>query len=383
MRKFVHLTVCLLILMLVPGCWNSKDIQNMAYVTTLGIDYEDGKFKSYAQILNFSNVAKADNVEIGKSVPVWVGSGEGRTLTEALTTMYSTSQLRVFWGHLKSVILTEKMMNHGMVEIYEMLNRYREIRYNILLYGTKEPLKDILTQKSILNLSPLETIMDSPQQTYSQRSFILPVYAFKIIAQMDEPSGLAMIPSLELKSGIWFEDKNERPMFQINGAYFFQNKEYRGHLTEDDLKGTRWTQRQLQRSPINIPDANAGSPVASLIMVKPHLYIKPVIDNGQVRYVIRVSINAYIDELLKNNTSDTLEKMAGDVVKNEILMSYNKGLKQKADVFMLEEKLYRKYPKKWRELNRLKPFTLDEQSIKSIDVRVKIDSSGKYKQRVK
>ncbi|MGN7356360.1 Ger(x)C family spore germination protein [Paenibacillus sp. SAF-054] len=383
MRKFAHITLCLLILMLIPGCWNSKDIQNMAYVTALGIDYEDGKYKSYAQILNFTNVAKADNAEIGKPVPIWVGTGEGRTVTEALTTMYSTSQLRVFWGHLKSVIVTENTMQHGMVEIYEMLNRYREIRYNILLYGTKEPLKDILTQKSILNLSPLETIMNLPQQIYSQRSFILPVYAFKIIAQMDEPSGLAMIPSLEIDNGIWYEDKEERPMFRINGAYFFHNKEYRGLLSEDDLKGTRWIQRKLQRSPINIPDANAGRPVASLILVKPHLYIKPVIDNGQARYVIRVSINAYIDELIKNNSSDTLEKMAGVVVKNEILMSYKKGLKQHADVFMLEEKLYRKYPKKWRELHRLKPFTLDEQSIKSIDVRVKIDSSGKYKQRVK
>ncbi|MWV43173.1 Ger(x)C family spore germination protein [Paenibacillus sp. HJL G12] len=380
MRKIAHIFMCLVLLVLVPGCWNSKDIQNMAYVTALGIDYENGKFKSYAQVLNFTNVAKAENAELGKPVPVWVGIGEGRTVTESLTTMYSTSQLRVFWGHMKSVILTENTMQHGMDQIYEMLNRYREIRYNILMYGTKESLKKVLSQKSILNLSPLETIMDSPQQIYSQRSFILPVYVFKIIAQMDEPSGLAMIPSLEIEDNTWFEDQDSRPMFRINGAYFFQNKEYRGHLWEDDLKGTRWIQRQLQRSPINIP--YEGKPVASLIMVKPHLYIKPVMDKGKPRFMIRVSINAYVDELVKDTPHKTMEKMASVVVENEIKMSYKKGLDQKADVFMLDENLYRKNPKKWHELHRTKPFILDKDSIKSIDVRVTIDSSGKYKQRV-
>lgn len=381
MRKIGQIFICLVLLMLVPGCWNSKDIQNMAYVTTLGIDYEDGKYKSYAQILNFSNVAKTENVEIGKPVPIWVGTGEGRTVTESLSTMYSTSQLRVFWGHMKSVVLTERTMKHGMMEIYEMLNRYREIRYNILMYGTKEPLKDVMIQKSILNLSPLETIMDSPQQIYSQRSFILPVYGFKIIAQMNEPSGLAMIPSLEIEHESWSEDTEKRPMFQINGAYFFQNKEYRGHLTEDELKGTRWIQRQLERSPINIPDQ--GRPIASLVLVKPHLYIKPVIENNKVRYNIRVSINAYIDEMVKDTPQKTMEKMASIVVENEIKRSYKNGLQKKADVFLLDEKFYRKYPKKWHELHRARPFILEEDSIKSIDVRVKIDSSGKYKQRVK
>ncbi|GIP27036.1 spore germination protein KC [Paenibacillus sp. J23TS9] len=380
MRKIGQICICLVLLMLVPGCWNSKDIQNMAYVTTLGIDYEDGKFKSYAQILNFTNVAKTENAEVGKPVPIWVGTGEGRTVTESLTTMYSTSQLRVFWGHMKSVVLTESTMKHGMMEIYEMLNRYREIRYNILMYGTKEPLKDVLTQKSILNLSPLETVMDSPQQIYSQRSFILPVYGFKIIAQMNEPSGLAMIPSLEIESKSWFEDTEHRPMFQINGAYFFQNKEYRGHLTEDELKGTRWIQRQLERSPINIPDQ--GRPIASLILVKPHLYIKPVMEKNKVRYKIRVSINAYIDELIKDTPQKTMEKMASIAVENEIKRSYKSGLQKKADVFLLDEKFYRKYPKKWHELHRSRPFILEKDSIKSIDVRVKIDSSGKYKQRV-
>ncbi len=98
MRNAKKIALSLLILMLVSGCWNSKDIQNMAYVTALGVDYENGRFKSYAQMLNFTNIAKSDTGEVGKPVPIWVGVGEGKTLTESLTTMYATSQIRVFGG---------------------------------------------------------------------------------------------------------------------------------------------------------------------------------------------------------------------------------------------------------------------------------------------
>lgn len=380
MRKAKKIFLSLMILMLVSGCWNSKDIQNMAYVTALGIDYDGGFFKSYAQVLNFTNIAKSDTGEVGKPVPIWVGLGEGKTITESLTTMYATSQIRVFWGHMKAVVLSENAMKHGMKQVYDMLNRYREVRYNILMYGTKEPLNEILTQKSILNLSPLDTVMDLPYQIYSQRSFILPEYGFKITAHMNEPSGLGMIPSLALDRTSWQEDKEKRSMFRIDGAYFFQNKEFRGYLSEDDLKGTRWTQRQLVHSPINIPDT--GRPVATLMIQKPHLYVKPIIENGKPRFKIRVSVDAYIDELIKDTPHEKMETMAGEVIKNEIKMSYKKGLEKKADVFMLDEKLYRKHPKKWHAYHRAGPFILDGDSIKSIDIRVSIESSGKYKQRV-
>ncbi|MBE9913940.1 Ger(x)C family spore germination protein [Paenibacillus donghaensis] len=381
MRKMGQIGICLIVLLFIPGCWNSKDIQNLAYVTALGIDFEDGKYKSYVQILNFSNIAKNETSSLSKPIPIWLGTGEGRTLAESMMTLYSTSQLRVFWGHLKSVILSEKAMKHGMMEIYDMLNRYREVRYNILMYGTDRPIHEIMIQKSILNLSPLDTVMNTPFELYAERSFILPEYGFKIIAQINEPSGLAMIPCLTIDEDDWYEDKNKRPMFRINGAYFFQNKEFRGHLTEDELKGTRWVQRELVRSPINIPAS--GQPAATLVLEKPHLYIKPVLEKDKARFHLQVSVDAYIDELAKDIPHKKMEQMAGEVLKDEIRMSYNKGLQRKADVFMLDEKLYRKYPQKWHQLHRLKPFILDEDSLKSIKIRVSIESSGKYKERVK
>lgn len=142
------------LLLLSPGCSDSKPIQNMAYVTAIGLDYKDGHFITYAQVLNFLNVAKSESNEIGKNIPVWIGRGTGKTVTESLSSLSETSQIRMFWGHVKVVVVDEELLKSQAIvrQSYEAINRYREVRYNILLYSTKTPMVDIFKQKSIFNL---------------------------------------------------------------------------------------------------------------------------------------------------------------------------------------------------------------------------------------
>lgn len=126
-----------------------------------------------------------------------------------------------------------------MKEAYDTINRYREVRYNILFYGTKEPMRVIFSQKSNLNLAPIETLLESPMISNSQRSYIVPEYGYKIIARFNEPPGNTVLPSISIEKKSWTEDKKPRTMFRVNGAYLFGNHKFRGWLSEKDLEGYR------------------------------------------------------------------------------------------------------------------------------------------------
>lgn len=379
MRVIRVIGATLVMLLCTTGCWNSKDIQNLAYVTAIGLDYENGHYIAYTQILNFSNVAKNENVNLGKPVPIWIGKGEGKTITESFSSIYATSQLRLFWGHVKVIICSERMLKRGISEAYDMMNRYREIRYNTLLYGTKEKLTDLLAQKSLFNMSPLETVAYTPEQIYSQRSFILPVYGYKVMEKLNEPSQPVLLPSLALNKETWREDKTKKPMFQVDGAFYFKNGAVSGWLSEDDLRGARWLQKKLQRSPINIPDNN--KPSAALIMGQPKHRIKPVINNGKVQYNITLSMKGYVDEMGDDISEDKMEEEAAKVIQKEVRDTYNKGVAQKSDVLHLEDTLYRNHHKEWRTYVKDKPFALTEDTLGEIDVKVKVVHTGKYKGR--
>ncbi|UVI33013.1 Ger(x)C family spore germination protein [Paenibacillus spongiae] len=381
-RKGKLALMCAAFLFLLTACWNSKDIQSMAYVTAIGCDYENGKYITYAQVLNFSNVAKGESVEIGKNIPTWIGQGEGFTLTESFNSIYTTSQLRLFWGHVRALVVTERFLKKGehvIKEAYDMLNRYREIRYNILVYGTKEPIRDILSQKSNLNLSPLETIMDNPTQGYSQRSYILPTYSFKFKSLIDEPAGAVLLPSLSIDRKSWTEDKKKKSMFSINGAYLMSNNQVRGWLSEQDLSGYRWIEKDLMRSPINIPDNS--HPDAAIVLIKPKPKIEYVFRNGKTFYTIKLSIQAYVDELVRDLSKKDIEEQSAKVIEKQIRATYEKGLSIKADVLNLTEHLYRYNPKLWRNTRRGESFLLDKDSLERIEVTVHLLHSGKYKLR--
>ncbi|WP_256758042.1 Ger(x)C family spore germination protein [Cohnella sp. WQ 127256] len=372
----------LLILLILAGCWNSKDIQNLDYATAIGIDYdfEKGEYITHVQVLNFSNVGRSENVEVGKPVPIWIGKGQGQTIAESLSSIYATSQMRIFWGHVKSIVFTENLLKEKVEEAYNAVHRFGDVRYNILIYGTKEKLSDIFVQKSIFNLSPLDTIMFSPEQIYAQRSSIVPIPGFKFIAQLREPGEPAMLPSLTINDTVWKEDKKSKPLLQINGAFFFAGTKMAAWLSEEELAGSRWTQKALKRSLINIP--SEGKPSASLVLIKPHYKVKSGVESGKAWFDIHLKLDATLDELNENKSIRTIEEQAAEVVRKEIRSSFKKGLDKKVDVLRLEETLYRTHPKQWHELHRNQTFILKQESLRHINVKVHLINTGKYKGRI-
>lgn len=382
MKRIIKSYIVLTVLLVVSGCWDSKTIQNMAYVTALGLDYKDGHFNTYIQVLNFSNVAKSEKLEIGKNVPVWIGKGEGTTVIEALSSMYATSQIKVYGGHIKAIVLKEGILKNkfALRQAYDALNRYYEVRYNILLFTTKENFSEILTQKSLLNLAPLDTIMITPEETYTQRSSIQPQYGYKQIAELNEKGRTAILPTLSISKQEWKEDQKEKAMFKIDGAYAVYEHKMKGWFSEDDLKGVRWFNKKTKRVHVKIPDNK--KPAGTLVLTKPQHKIQPLIEQDKARFNLYVEADAAVEEMTENVSVKTMEAQAAQVVRTEILSTFRKGLSTQTDLLSLYGEIYRNDPKAWHRLNDGEHLLLKEDTINMIDVKVKILHTGKYKGRV-
>lgn len=367
------------VFLLESGCWDSKPIQNMVYVTAIGLDYDEDHYIVHAQSLNFSNVAKSENFEIGKNVPVWIGRGEGKTVSQALSSIYATSQVRVYWGHVRAIICSDRMLksNDSVRQAYDAINRYREVRYNILVYGTKEPMTKVLTQKSIFNFSPLESIMDTPEDSYSQRSFIPPQYGYKLIAEVSEPGRTAMLPSLSIVDDSWTEDQKKKSMFEVDGAYMINTQEVKGWFSGDDIKGTRWLYDKMKRAIINIP--GKGDPIAALVLKLPKHRVENYLENGELRFNITVEVQAYVDEMVQDASKKKMEQEAEAVVREEIKSTYLKGVAKQTDILNLLGVLYEKKYKIWKQLMDENGLVLKEETLNKIDVHVTLINTGTYK----
>ncbi|WP_336774981.1 Ger(x)C family spore germination protein [Paenibacillus sp. MMO-58] len=373
--------ICLFAVGFLSSCANSRDIQNMAYVTALGVDYENGEYKTYVQVLNFSNIARSENTALGKKVPIWIGKGHGETLALSLADTNETSQFPLFWGHLKAVVLSENLMRRGGKETYSTLNRHYEIRYNVLVFGTKEKMEDILTQKSIFNLSPLDTIMYTSVQNRSQSPYVIAHYGNRIIANMNEPGNSLYLPSISINKHTWLEDKAERGMFEMNGAYFFDKGRLVNWMSLEELKGLRWATENISKTTLQVPleDGHEGA----IQFEHPKMKVIPKLQsNGDVKFDLKVTAKGTVRDS-DNATIAVMEKKAEQAIQSEIQKTYKIGVAKHCDPFKLEETLYRQRPLVFHKLTKGGFFFLNERSLGAVQVTVKITSTGKYKEIVK
>ncbi|QHW29542.1 Ger(x)C family spore germination protein [Paenibacillus rhizovicinus] len=379
MRTLRMIGACSLIaaLLCLPGCGSARDIQNLAYVTAIGADYKNGKYVSYVQVLNFSNIAHSENAQLGTPVPIWIGVGDGQTFAGSLTDINTTSQLPLFWGHLKVVIVTENLLKHGVREICNTLSRYREVRYNTLVYGTKEKMMDILTQTSMFNLSPLDTIMFTGAQLSSQKAYLLPVNGNHTVANLNEPGSPGYIPSIALARNNWHEDKKSKSMFDLSGAYFFQQDRVKSWMSLKELKGIRWSKSKLAQTPLQVP---IGGTLNAVIMMKhPHMSIKPVVDKSGAYFDLAVKVSGIVYEQTREIAIRELENKAAAVIENEIRATFRNGLAKRSDPFQLEEALYRKHPAVFKRLSSGDPYFLEAKSLRNVNVSVFVTSTGRLK----
>ncbi|MFD0590116.1 Ger(x)C family spore germination protein [Paenibacillus sp. GCM10027627] len=363
--------------LLLGSCTHTPEIQDMAYATAIGVDFKKGKWIAYAQILNFTNIARTEQVALGKSVPVWVGKGEGDTLAMALTDISRTSQIKMFWGHVEAVVMTESVLKKGVKDVYATINRYREVRYNVLVYGTKRELPDILTQKSILNLSPLDATLFMDTHMGSTHSTVIPVAGNQVIAALNETGEPAYIPSIDIDSLDWTEDKKPKPMFKVSGKYFFRNKKMSGWMSERDLLGSRWAESKLERTPLEIK--RDEKPIAVLMFAHPKLFAQPVAAGDSVKFNIYVEAKAIVMDMVQKTSIKQMSDCAEDDIRKEIIATFRKALKAECDPFRLGEALYRWNPRLFKKEADGKPYFLTEDHLGKIEIEVVITTTGKYK----
>jgi len=381
MRPGMKISCCLLMLILLTGCWDEKIIQNMTYITAIGVDYADGKYICYAQVSNFSNIAKQESGTNGKLAPIWIARGVGTTLDDALTSLYHFSQMRIFWGHIKVLVLSENVIRKGLNPIFDLMNRYREIRYNMWVYGTKAPLDQIFIEPSINNLNPLVSILQNPEDIYKQSSFIPPLYWYRLIALTNDPVNVSALPSIAISKGNWKEGSKPRSLPMVNGAYYLNLDHLTGWLSFSDLRGARWLENQTARTHLTV--ASNDKPIADLILAKPRHSIKLIEKGTELHFEVTVKVRAFVDQLHENVSEDVIEAQAARIIEAEINDTYRKGAELGADTLKLELYVYRNHPHKWNEMNDKHKKILGEHALENVKVKVSIKHSGKFKLRVK
>ncbi len=147
--------------LLLPGCAGIKNIQDLNYIVAIGMDFDKEKnlYKVYLQGINFANVAKQEGAKSVEHIPNFIAEATGETLNIAVSKLYKKSEPPLFFGHVNTLLLSNRLVEHKFAEVIQEVGRNRSIRETIRIVTTNEDIREILNVTALYNYPSIFTVI--------------------------------------------------------------------------------------------------------------------------------------------------------------------------------------------------------------------------------
>lgn len=373
----------LLIILLLSGCWDIRNIENFNFVTALGIDYAGGEYVIYSQYIDLSKFAKQESGSsgLGHGNIMTIGKAKGKTLNQAMDELYRSSQQATSWSQVKTIIFSKNALKQGILTIHEQLMRNRDIRYNAWIFATEDPVDEMLMIKPVA-VSTYMTLMYLPERLHNQRSFVQYLNLQQTVRSTREPADTVIIPSIK-KVAVWKKDSvGKIDSVAINGGYALIKGKVEHWFSEDELRGLRWLNEKTVQTPLPVEDNNL--PVAMVMLRKPKIKLDIRERSGKQVININVGINGDVRELIEPVEFERLNQLVKDKVADEIRSTFRKCQDEKVDAYAFEQVFYRKHLRQWKNMKQEDSGPLiNRMELGDLKVDVSIRHSQMFKYKVK
>ena len=379
-RKWIisFLAGCLIL----SGCSGLKNIQDVTYVVAIGMDYDEEKkeYIAYLQSLNFANVAKVEGGKPIEPIPIFIASATGETLNLAVGNLYKKSEPPLFFGHVETFVLSQRIVRNHFKEVMVETGRNRSLRHTLRVMTTDENISEIFNIKALFNYPAIYTVLFRKEKNEVYQNEIKPMALMDFLRAYYEPMGVAKLPNVKIDSQTWKAD-GKYPIVFIDGYAIFQQQKFIKVLPFKDAVYTNWLLEK--KVSLNQRVDEEGKLVAAVKLATPKMKVKYKKGTTTPKFDIELTVPADLIEKIKDIPEQKLTKLVEEDIKRKLTSIYKNGVKNKTDILNVGEKWYRKHPKQYRELKKSNGFYLDKDSLSNLKVKVQIFhyNSYKYEQR--
>lgn len=336
-------------LMLLSGCWNYQEVENLNIVGGFAIDkgVQGHNFHLTYEVLDLSGGGGDQNTGMkGKLI-----ESEGDTIADAVKNASRSSDKALYFSDCKFVILSKEIASAGLTPILDWLNRDPQPRFTMQMFVSQEKTaedifkgagvgKEVVSFKISKIMEQTSSISRSPEVRLVDADNVL----------LGEGMDLAL-PSIRLNT------QTDKPQIEVYGTSVFNYDKYVGELddqqTQDYLFITNHVKNGVLLTGVK-PDDNQ----IALQIQQNATKIAPEI-NGADNIKMDVDIktktafdeeNTYHDYLLKYGI-DAFEQFAQKSVEKRVASTLESVQKDfGCDIFGFGRKVYEKDPNLWREI---------------------------------
>lgn len=343
--------IFILFILLLSGCSDYKELNNLAIVNTIGIDKKNNNYKLCIEVLNTDK-------ENGKNKIYY---STGKTINEAINKVNNKSPKIIYGGHLDKIIVSKDILNDKKIDLVDSFFRLTEVKDEFDFFVTKDnDACDIVKSLSKLPNNSSSRLQKNSKENRSTSSYTnIDVFISNYLKTGIDP----VISVLNIKD-------NE---VYIDNIAITKNGKVIKYLDTKESIGYNLIRNEIDK--ISIPISYKDK--YSTIKINKSTTKNKVIKKKN-KYIIEININieAYLTEynfdldLTKNNTITKLEEISKKEIDKYITSAIK--LDKESNYLGFKRMIYERYPKE-------KDYIYD---IKK-NIKVNIKRKGEIKNYIK
>lgn len=355
MKKIKYYSLILL-LPLLTGCYNYRELNELAITTSVSIDYSDNNFNVIAEVVNPTKQQDAISANNSPFVNYY---STAPSLQEAFRNIVLESPRQLYAAQLEMIIISEEAAQNHIAEILEFFSRETEPRTELkfIIARGKESLKSITFQTLLTNFSSSNIVQSLEVQ--SKVLGLTPVYTLNELLNMYlDPNLEITLPSVMVYGDEEIGDEKEnittsspKAITKIGTTAIFKNTKLLGYLEEEDSKILNIMTGNASQSIIKF-DYKDNYGVFELHRVK----AESSADVKKNTVTIKLKGNAKIKEFHSNanikniKEIDEINRLLNKIMEEEIKNTFNKIRKEyNTDIFGFRQLYYKTNPKYYKE----------------------------------
>lgn len=204
MKKKIKLIISIFIIFTLTGCYDYREINDLAIVGATEINKIDDTYQVTVQAINPQAPDKTTNPQ----APFVIYTGTGKTIQEAYRSITLTSSRFLYSNHLQLLIINEKVAKEDISSIIDYYVRNPGIRTEFYILIGKDD--NILSITTPIDEIPSASIKESIENNYKYYGVTSRVTFSEFVDMNLNPNLEIVLPSIELTKDIPTKDKDEQ-----------------------------------------------------------------------------------------------------------------------------------------------------------------------------
>jgi spore germination protein KC len=361
----------ILLLLLLSGCWDKKELNEMAVVIGAGVDQGDnGHFRVTAQVIKPEAQGPSTGAG-GSELPTWSVTAEGDTFMDAITELNRVSPRRLYWPHLQIVVFGEALAREGIAPVITWFEKARDSRSGTFVAVTRGSAEELLNQKIELGNVSSKAMADLLGNAQVRQLPARQMTLRRLMAILSSPGIDVAVDVIDPK-----EIRGKVETYELVGAAYFKGGKLAGIVSNEAVHGLAIASDTYANATIKAVCPKSENTFIMFQVTDYDSKLKVTAKGNKITGTFDIFVEgnlldqSCLGQLLEPEAMRLVEKEVSNKIEKMLMSMFTQASEAGSDVYGIGQELRRHHPGKWHEVSGEW-----EERLKDVHLEVKIDAN--------